>query len=93
MLKITLEGGIEDIEGLLGDQEDTYPDIVLMGKHFSLISCDIHRWIGAGDIKVVFFGLPNLNLQEEAVAEDAVRKAKESLEAAEATLKKIKEKK
>lgn len=31
--------------------------------------------------------------QEEAVAEAAVRKAKESLEAAEATLKKIKEKK
>ena len=43
-------------------------------------------------LNVVMF-MEKFKSQEEAVAEAAVRKAKESLEAAEATLKKIKEKK
>jgi len=41
----------------------------------------------------VMMSMEKFKSQEEAVAEAAVRKAKESLEAAEATLKKIKEKK
>ena len=93
MLKITLEGGVEDIESFVGPQQNS-PDIVLMAKRFSLISCDINRsGIAAYDVKVVLEESTKPKSQEEAIAEAAVRKAKESLKAAEANLKKIKEKK
>lgn len=48
---------------------------------------------GIMNYEITLESVPEFKSQEELAAEDAVRKAKESLEAAEATLKKIKEKK
>jgi hypothetical protein len=54
----------------------------------------IHSSLGfSWSYKITLTSVPEFKSQEEVVAEAAVRKAKESLEAAEATLKKIKEKK
>jgi hypothetical protein len=103
-MRVSLYGSVDEVFGVLGELGietlQKCRGVIVNGYKYYIeeaeaIQTEVHDCEFSPSretLNVVMF-VEKFKSQEEAVAEDAVRKAKESLGAAEATLKKIKEKK
>jgi hypothetical protein len=95
-MKIVVEGSAQEVAKIFGGEYFVAGDIysVLNGT-YRMVEWSRYpgHLQGMMNYEITLESVPKFKSQEEVVAEAAVRKAKESLEAAEATMKKIKEKK
>ena len=98
-MRVSLYGNVHEVLGALDELGietlQKRRGVTVNGYEYCIedvIQTEVWRGPSRETLNVVMF-VSKSESQEEVVAEEAVRKAKESLEAAKATLKKIKEKK
>lgn len=95
-MRVSLYGSVHEVLGVLDElgieTQQERRGVTVNGYEYCIEDIIHNYWPSRETLNVVML-MSKFKSQEEAVAEEAVRKAKESLEAAEATLKKIKEKK